>query len=549
MLSSLYIENFAIIDKLQIDLAYGMTVLTGETGAGKSIIIDAIGQLLGNRSQTSFIKKGKNKALIEGVFNISQKDYFQKKFSEFDIEIEDEIVVSKTISKDGKTTVKINYRPVSQTLVKQLIPLMIDIHSQFDTHLLFNQKNHLLILDEYIGQKVNKLKNEYQNLFQQYHLYEKQYNQLLNEELSDEQLDFYISQVKEIDEIDLLHLDEDLLIEERKKMQNYEKTSHHIQAYKDIMEGYQGVLTHLKSGLTELGYLNDDEHFNDYYSQIYDLYYNLSDINENIFHYFNSFDFSTEKFDEIQEIYFALNKLKRKYGQNITSILKARDEIEEKINHFKHRDDLLEDLKAKMDDYLDQACCIAEKISILRKEYAQKFSQNVTRILKELYLPNVSFEFLFTDTELSKNGKDDVTMMLSTNIGQGLKPLHKIASGGELSRIMLAIKTVCNNFNHVETIIFDEADTGVSGKVAESIGQIMKTIAKKQQVICITHLAQVAGFADHHLLIQKMSNEQDTHVTIQQLNDEESVNELAKMISGKNITEESINHARRLKVK
>ncbi len=548
MLNSLYIENFAIIDCLTIDFSEGMTVLTGETGAGKSIIIDAIGQLLGERSQTSLVKKGSKKAFIEGVFSLNHPTLeLTKEFEIYDLQLDEEIVVSKTIKDDGKASMKLNYRTVSQSVIKKLIPYIIDIHNQFDTHQLFNPQTHLAILDQFIGKKINEIYNQYINHYHQLVSLKKKKSTLENEVLSDEQLDFYQTQINEINEIDLENIDEEYLLNEKQRIQNYEKTKQRMDQYNEYIDGYQGAISQLKNALDQLQYLTDDSHFENFYSKIYDLYYNLIDANDNLNNYYQEFNFDENYINEIQETLFTLNKLKRKYGQDIESIKKSKNEIQEKIDHFHDRDQILINLNNEITELTKQSQKEAKQMSDIRKKYAHQFVDLVSSILKKLYLENVRFDFQFDQVELSQNGIDNVTMMISTNPGQDLQPLHKIASGGELSRIMLAIKTVCNQFTSIETMIFDEADTGVSGKVAESIGKIMHEISKKQQVICITHLAQVAAFADHHLSIEKNANKDQTTVTIHELSQEKSIHEIAKMISGKDVTEESLNHARKLK--
>lgn len=545
MLESLYIKNFAIIDSLEISFQPHMTVLTGETGAGKSVIINAIGQLCGNRTSIDYIKKGENKAVIEGVFSIS--DEIEKLLDEYNIPLDDhQLTVSKTINSDGKSMIKMNYKNVTQIVLKNIVPHLIDIHSQFETHQLFNPKNHIEILDDFIGESAVQLKNEYKSFYQQLKNLNKQYHSLLDEELSDEQFDFYQSQLNEINEIDFNNFDEEFLLSERKRLTEFEKDKHHYQAFYTYINGQNGVLSLFKDSLSELSYIENDE-ISQIYDHLYDIYYTLSDDVQQIHNIESDQDFNEEYFEEIQNQYFVFNRLKRKYGQTVDAIISSKKELEDKIHNFQNRDQIIASLSQEIDTISAKAETLANKISTLRKQKAQELENQILLILEQLYLPQVKFKFIFQETELTSSGKDQVIIAVSTNINQELKPLQKIASGGELSRIMLAIKTVCNQFNGVDTIIFDEADTGVSGKVAESIGQIMKNIAKKQQVICITHLAQVASFADNHLNISKNEIDNDIQVTVKQLNEEESIIEIAKMISGINVTKESLQHAKNLK--
>lgn len=544
MIESLYIENFAIIDQVQIDFQSGMTVLTGETGAGKSIIIDAIGQLIGQRSQPSFVKNGADYAFIEGVFSSNKE--IDKILLDNNFPIDEHLVISKKINRDGKSAIKINYRNSSQLLLKKIMSQIVDIHSQFETHQLFNESYHLKLLDNFIGNELTDLKKEYLTLYQTYKNLNQKYLSLTKEELTDEQLDFYLAQLEEIEELDLENFDEEEFLKERNNLLNYEKNSQHIKNYKALMDSSKGIMDLFKQSLNELSYLEiDDIRHN--YDQLYDLYYTVDGINQDIYDQFSQSYFSEEHYNEVQETFFKLNKLKRKYGQTIDTIIDFKNSLIEKIELFKNRDQMIENINLKLKETENQLIYYAKKISILRKNKALELEKEVKYILNQMYLQQVQFKFDFQINDFNDNGIDNVKIVVSTNSGQPLQPLQKIASGGELSRIMLAIKAVSQNSKDGGTIIFDEADTGVSGKVAESIGHVIKKISKKQQVICITHLAQVACFANNHLFIEKEQMDNTSKVHVRLLNEKESVYELAKMISGKEITQQSIDHAKKLK--
>ena len=548
MLESIYIENFAIIDRLEVDFHNHMTVLTGETGAGKSIIIDAIGQLMGNRSQSSFIKADCDECFIEGVFTIGAKSPVLNKLKEYRIDYEDKLVVSKSFNRDNKSIIKINYRNVSKMVLQSIMADLIDIHSQFETHSLFDAENHLIILDEFINQPLKKLFQTYSLAYRTYREINRDYQKALNEELSDEQLEFYQAQLAEINSLDLEELDEDELEREKKLLQSYEKTNEQISKYRQYMNGDRGALATLSNALSELEELNDNPQYQNTYERIYDLYYNLIDLDDEIINEFNSTNFDEYRLNEIQEVFFKLNRLKRKYGQSIEAIKEAKEDLEMKVAAFNNREAYLNDLKKQLDIAYQETKSIAEQITRLRQSKAKEFTELVTKELKSLYLDKVVFKVDFKLVDFQKNGQDNVEFLISTNAGQTLKPLNKVASGGEMSRIMLAIKILSLSSSSVETIIFDEADTGVSGKVAESIGAKMKYISKQHQVLCITHLAQVAAFAKNHYLIQKSSNDNYTNVKIKELSYDQSINEIAKLISGKEVSQESINHAKKLKI-
>ena len=544
MIESLYIENFAIIDQVQIDFQSGMTVLTGETGAGKSIIIDAIGQLIGQRSQPSFVKNGADYAFIEGVFSSNKE--IDKILLDNNFPIDEHLVISKKINHDGKSAIKINYRNSSQLLLKKIMSQIVDIHSQFETHQLFNESYHLKLLDNFIGNELIDLKKEYLTLYQTYKNLNQKYLSLTKEELTDEQLDFYLAQLEEIEELDLENFDEEEFLKERNNLLNYEKNSQHIKNYKALMDSSKGIMDLFKQSLNELSYLEIDD-IKHNYDQLYDLYYTVDGINQDIYDQFSQSYFSEERYNEVQDTFFKLNKLKRKYGQTIDAIIDFKNSLIEKIKLFKNRDQMIENINLKLKETENQLIYYAKKISILRKNKALELEKEVKYILNQMYLQQVQFKFDFQINDFNDNGIDNVKIVVSTNSGQPLQPLQKIASGGELSRIMLAIKAVSQNSKDGGTIIFDEADTGVSGKVAESIGHVMKKISKKQQVICITHLAQVACFANNHLFIEKEQMDNTSKVHVRLLNEKESVYELAEMISGKEITQQSIDHAKKLK--
>lgn len=548
MLESIYIENFAIIDQLEIDFSDQMTVLTGETGAGKSIIIDAIGQLMGNRSQTSFIKADQDECFIEGIFSIKPNSPILDKLKEYRINFEDKLVVSKSFNRDNKTVIKINYRNVTKTVLQTIMTDLIDIHSQFETHSLFDNDNHIIILDNFINRPLDELMHSYSLAYRTYKEISRDYQTALNDELSDEQLEFYEAQLNEINSLDLDNLDEEELENEKRILQNYEKTNEQISKYRQLMNSERGTLATLNSALSELESLTDNPVYQNAYEKMYDLYYNLIDLDDEIIDEFNSTNYDEYRLNEIQDILFKLNRLKRKYGQSIPLINESKKELQLKIAAFNNRETYLNDLKKQLDIAYNEASELAKKITILRKNSAKQFTNLVTEELKSLYLDKVVFKVDFKLTELQKNGQDNIEFLISTNAGQTLKPLNKVASGGELSRIMLAIKILSLSSSSIETIIFDEADTGVSGKVAESIGAKMKLISKQHQVLCITHLAQVAAFAKNHYLIAKTNDEKTTHVNITKLSEEQSINEIAKLISGKEVSEESINHAKKLKI-
>ena len=374
MIESLYIENFAIIDQVQIDFQSGMTVLTGETGAGKSIIIDAIGQLIGQRSQPSFVKNGADYAFIEGVFSSNKE--IDKILLDNNFPIDEHLVISKKINHDGKSAIKINYRNSSQLLLKKIMSQIVDIHSQFETHQLFNESYHLKLLDNFIGNELIDLKKEYLTLYQTYKNLNQKYLSLTKEELTDEQLDFYLAQLKEIEELDLENFDEEEFLKERNNLLNYEKNSQHIKNYKALMDSSKGIMDLFKQSLSELSYLEIDD-IKHNYDQLYDLYYTVDGINQDIYDQFSQSYFSEERYNEVQDTFFKLNKLKRKYGQTIDAIIDFKNSLIEKIKLFKNRDQMIENINLKLKETENQLIYYAKKISILRKNKALELEKEV----------------------------------------------------------------------------------------------------------------------------------------------------------------------------
>ncbi len=546
MLKSLYISSFIIIDELRVNFDEGMSVLTGETGAGKSIIIDALGQLCGNRTSTSLIKKKASKAIIEGIFDVIESEELKKICKKLHIELEEEFVITKEILSSGKSNVKINYQNASINALKLLMPYLIDIHSQFETQKLFEEKNHIILLDQYANDELKLYIHQYKDIYQKYKEISSHLNHVIEEDMSDEQLDFLQSQLNEIEES--MYTDEEIeeFESELKLLQNYEKINENIQQFDFIMNSSNGVLTQMKEALHTLQILQDYEEFNESYDKMYDYYYNIQDEHENIMSIYNQFHFDEYRFNELQDILFKVNRLKRKYGYTMERINEYRIELIEKIDNIKHRDEYIHSLQKEQKEIKNECIKLAENIHTIRKKYAVKFEKAIIHELKDLYLEKANFKVDFEKTHLNNQGIDKISFKVAINKGQDYSLLNESASGGEISRIMLAIKTVILSYGTIDTIVFDEVDTGVSGKVARSIGNKMLNLSKSKQVICITHLPQVASLAHHHYSIEKEMNNEETVTSMKRLHSKERIIEIAKMLSSEKITDEAIENAKQL---
>ncbi len=543
MLKSLYISSFVIIDKMQINFDEGMSVLTGETGAGKSIIIDALSQLCGSRASLSLIKKNCSKATIEGIFEVTLNDELEDLCEQLHINIDEQFVISKEILQSGKSNIKINYQNASNSALKMLTPYFMDIHSQFETQKLFNEKNHIEMLNEYAINDLETYLDDYRQLYNQYKELKQQLNQAIEEDMSDEQLDYLLSQANEID--DLTYTDEEIdeLSEELKRLQNHEKIYQIMNEFDHYMNS---SVSSFNDALHCLNRLTDFEDFSSGYDTLYDLFYSVKDQYDEIVDIYHSYQFDEYRFNELQEILFKVNRLKRKYGFTMESIAEYREDLGNQIEHIQHREEYIDTLKHEIHDYYDKAYTIAIKIHDIRQQKALEFEKKIQSVLKDLYLENTVFKIEFSKTDLTIQGIDKVRFMVSINKGQNLSLLSESASGGEISRIMLAIKIVLLQYNKIDTIIFDEVDSGVSGKVATSIGEKMHDLAMQKQVICITHLPQVACLADHHYSIEKKTGESETISSIKHLSKEERIYEIAKMLSGEQVSSEAIENAKKL---
>lgn len=544
MLKSLFISSFVIIDHTQIDFEEGMTALTGETGAGKSIIINALEQLCGARASSSLVRKGSKKAIIEGVFDMN--DNIEEIFDDLNIEADDDIVITKEIYENGRSTIKINYRTVTNSALKQIAPYLLDIHSQYQTQEIFNIKNHLKILEGFIQGKDADLLSQYQEYYNSYKEITQKIKKLEKEDMSDERIEYYQKQYDELKDFEYTDEDIDSLENELKTLKNYESMHEHIKSFNDYMNDRQGALSLMNDALDSLENMNDQEPFTALYEDFYNQYYSIQDTVEHIQDSFDAIDFDEYRFNELQEELFKIHRLQRKYGYSVDNIYKAQSELKEKLNASLNREEILSELNKQKEDTYKKAYRISDQLSDIRKENAILFENKLKKELEDLYLSDAKLHVDFKECNLNDMGKDDVIFTVSMNKGQAYTPLNETASGGEISRLMLAIKTITMSQLGINTIVFDEIDTGVSGKVADAIGMKMHMIAKDNQVICITHLPQVAIHADHHYAIKKSSDEDSTYSDLVVLNEEERIEEIAKMLSGDVITAEAIENAKRL---
>lgn len=550
MLSSLSIKNVAVISKLEFSVNDGVTVLTGETGAGKSIIIDSINMILGERTNKEIVRYGEEKALVQAVFCDIPKSVSDI-LEENDIDIEDdELIISRQISAEGKSNARINGTIVPLSVLREISDNLINIHGQHDNQSLLTPKKHILFLDEYAEAEDNL--NKYREKYQKLKSIEREIRKLeSSEENKAQRLDLLEYQVNEIESAKLSELEEEDLKEQRNILSNAEKISSALKtAYVSLYDNTEGMsaydgLSIAVNVLAEIKNLNP--HINDAYEAVNAAMYSVEDAAHEVKEFDNGIEFDEQTLNDIEERLDIISRLKRKYGTTIKDVIDFSKKAKEELNSIITGDERLEELKAEKETVKAELLKIGNELSELRKTSAKALSEKITKSLSELNMEKAEFfASVKSDGEIFENGLDTVEFMIRTNPGEPLKALAKIASGGELSRVILAIKSILADSDGVGTMIFDEIDTGVSGAAAAKITQKLVKIAKSKQVICITHLPQLAAAADTHYLIVKNSDSDMANTTLKKLSMQERETELARIIDGEAITDISLSHARQM---
>lgn len=529
MLTRIFVKNFVLFDQVELDFQSHMSAFTGETGAGKSLLIDAINILKGERVSSSLIKEHQEKAVIEGVFELRKQHPIYEKLDQYGIDASDGVlVVSREILKDGKSTARVNHRVVTLTLMKDLMKELIDIHSQHDTYSLLNSKYHLQLLDDFC--QVDELKKEVNESFQTYHAYQKELEIALHQDYNEDDLEFLTFQFNEIEQANIKPEELETLEQEQKHMQNYEKINEHVNSACECLEGSTGALAPLYSAYKELQGL-EEPFWQECSQKLLDYYYEIDEIQTSMRKEISQMEFDEARFHEISERIFFLHKILRKYGPTFEQVEKKKAELEHHIDMILHRQDYIKKQEEKVKQAYDGFMKKAEQLHEVRVSKAKELSSLVEEQLHDLALEHARFSVQFETHDGNADGIDRVQFYGSMNAAMSPRPLANVASGGELSRLMLGLKTVFSKGQSSDTIIFDEIDTGVSGRIALAIGRKMKQIAQTAQVFCVTHLAQVAACADQHYCVEKQQKEQ-VSTTIRLLTKEETIEQLAMIASG-----------------
>jgi len=529
MIQKLTIKNFILINEVSLDFKSGFSVFTGETGAGKSILIDAIGILLGDRFLSDAVGKDGSKAFIEGIFDI-KRNTIQNWFSANGIESPKTFTITREIDKEGKSSSKLNGKTISVGLLKELGTMMIDIHNQHDTQYLLNPKYHLGLLDRFVNEK--SLMGEIRTAFHHYDGIRKDILNKKNSALNVDELEFLEFQIKEIDQAQLID-GEDLELERKhKEMMSFEKIVSHLGAALALLDETDGVSEKLYEAVRELKLISESDRIIETTEAINSLYYDLTDKIAELNQSKSLLNFDEDDINAIQERLFLISKLKKKYGHTIADIQAKKHDFEERIAMINHRDDILAALEKKEKEAYTIYRQLADQMSLLRQTKATELEGLVLRECHDLYLEKAQFKIVFNENSDSSTGYDEIEFLVSMNPGEMLKPLIKVASGGELSRLMLGLKVIFNDLQQIETVIFDEIDSGVSGRVATAIGQKMHKIAKNSQVFSVTHLGQVAACAAQHYLVSKAQGDNATTTSISLLNYEARIQELSLISTG-----------------
>lgn len=540
MISTLHIKNIGIIDDLSIDLNDGLNVLTGETGAGKTLIIDSLEIISGGRFSKEMIRKGESNSFVEICMYEPENEN----------SIDGNIIVSREINLNGKNMCKINGRMVTVNELKNFMSKFIEIHGQNDNQSLLDNKFHLKYLDGYIGEELSNIKNEYKEKYQRYLEIKRELKTNYGDEKERERkLDLLRYQVNEIEEANLKEDEEERLEEKRKIMLNSEKISKNLNEA-DIAIG-ENSIDSLNVAIRALEKIeNIDNVYEKISSDLKNIYYELQEISRDISNYKDDVYFDEEERNEIEERLDLIYSLKRKYGNDIKEIIDYKNEIQEEIEHIENLDEYNNKLKKELKQIKTEMTELAQKMNKSRNEYGKSLSNNINEVLEELEMKNakINIHVDYNQEELFENGKDEVEFYIRTNLGEDEKPLSKIASGGEMSRIMLAIKKVLADTDKMPILIFDEIDTGISGKAANAVAEKLNGISKNHQVLCISHLPSIAAIADYNYFISKKVVDERTNTNIKLLDEKETLEEIARISSGE-INETTINYAMQLRNK
>ena len=549
MLLEISIKNFAIIEAISLNFEKGMTVLTGETGAGKSIIIDAMNMMLGARATTDVIRHGAPKAEIEGLFSIENSLPLQEIFDEQGIDLGDEIIIRREILQNGRSVSRVNGQMVNLSVLRAIGQHLVDIHGQHDQEELMRPQLHIQMLDEFGDTDFLELKQSYQTNFDAYRQMRKQLLEIKkNQEEHKARIEMLEFQMAEIESAALQPGEDLKLNQERDKLLNHKNIADTLtNAYTMLDNEEFSSLANVRSAMNDMESLEEyDAEYREISTSLSESYYVLEDVAKRLEDIIEDLDFDGNRLMQIESRLDLIHAITRKYGGNVDDVLLYFAKITEEYNLLTGNNLSSEDMEAELKQLEVSLVDLASKLASARHNLAQQLEIEIQQELKDLYMDKARFQVQFTKGKFSREGNESVEFYISTNPGEDFKPLVKVASGGELSRLMLAIKSAFSRKEGKTSIVFDEVDTGVSGRVAQAIAQKIHKIGQHGQVLAISHLPQVIAIADYQFFIEKISNEHSTVSTVRLLTVEERVEEVAKMLAGENVTEAALSQAREL---
>ena len=532
MITTLHIKNIGIIDDLSIELGQGFNVFTGETGAGKTLIIDALNIISGGRFSKEMIRKGENYSFVE--LNLFLPDNENA--------IDGNIIISREIYSNGRNSCKINGRLVTVAELRDFATKFIDIHGQNDNQKILDSKNHIKYLDNFCGESLLSVLKEYRVLYKRYIETKKELKENLGDDKEKKrELDLLQYQLDEIENANLKIGEDEKLQEKSIMFANYEKVAQNLSSSNDACKNAVDNISEAIKSISKIE--NVDKKYSEKLTELKNIYYEIDEFSRDLSDENDDMYFDTNERDEVEDRLDLITSLKRKYGNTIEEILNFEKDLQNRIDKINNLDEINSKLKKELKELENKMQILCDQMSLIREEIAKKLSSQINNELKDLEMNNAEFFVKIDKTEMfTKRGKDDVKFFISTNIGEEMKELGKVASGGEMSRIMLAMKTVLSNTDKTPVMIFDEIDTGISGKAAKSVGQKLKLIGKKHQVICITHQPCIAAKGDQNYFIAKVCEKDRTHTVIKKLNKDEVINEIARISNGE-VTEIARKHA------
>lgn len=542
MLQTLSIKQFAIIDELEINFSDGLTVLSGETGSGKSIIIDAIGQLIGMRASSDYVRHGEKKAIIEGIFDIDESKDVIHILHNLDIEIdEDFLLVKREIFSTGKSICRLNNQIVTLQDLRKVMQELLDIHGQHETQTLLKQKYHLKLLDDYAEDKYLSTKEKYKNVFNQYKSKTKELEELESaDQALLQRLDLMKFQYEELEEASLKEGEIEQLEVDIRRIQNSEKLSMALNNAHVTLTDEHAITDRLYELSNHLQSIDDilPDKFSKLKEDIDQFYYTLEDAKHELYDEMSNTEFDEQMLNELESRMNLLNNLKRKYGKDINELITYKDKLQNEIDKIENYEESTSQLREEISQLYDEVMSKGKLLSKERRTVARTLRDHIVSEIQNLQMKDANLEISFQLLDKPTiDGIEFVEFLISPNKGEPLKSLNKIASGGELSRIMLALKSIFVQSRGQTAILFDEVDSGVSGQAAQKMAEKMRDIAEYIQVICISHLPQVASMSDHHLLISKASNDDRTTTQVKELENDDKIDEIARMISGASVTE------------